>query len=141
MLRPNETSRILGASLSSVITNWMTVTMHNTVPHTWNAKPINSMNSPRIQILRLLPGASEFSVIAGAPAYWLCIKLVVSKETPIKSAFLPFLWERAGVRVRIQRVIHQLRQNVRLQQLRKQLEWRKRLVHLTSVPLGIFKPN
>jgi hypothetical protein len=45
----------------------MTVTININVPHTWYAKAINSMNNPRIHILRLFVVVSEFSFMAGSP--------------------------------------------------------------------------
>src|SRR5450759_3033304 len=45
----------------------MTVTININVPHTWYAKAINSMNNPRIHILRRFIGVSGVSFMAGSP--------------------------------------------------------------------------
>src|SRR5450759_2196863 len=45
----------------------MTVTINTTVPNTWYAKAINSMNNPRIHMLRRFIGVSGMSFMAGSP--------------------------------------------------------------------------
>src|ERR1039457_2159684 len=45
----------------------MTVTININVPHTWYAKAINSMNNPRIHMLRRFIGVSGVSFMAGSP--------------------------------------------------------------------------